>query len=54
MKLKHMPKYLKYFVLRAHAMGYVCAQSFSPVQPFVTPWTVASQAPLSLEFLRQE
>ena len=30
------------------------AQSFSHVQVFVTPWTVARQAPLSLEFSRQE
>ena len=27
---------------------------FSPVQLFVTPWTVACQAPLSLGFSRQE
>ena len=27
---------------------------FSPVQPFVTPWTVARQAPLSMGFSRQE
>ena len=26
----------------------------SRVQPFVTPWTVAPQAPLSMEFSRQE
>ena len=30
------------------------AQSLSPVQLFVTPWTVAHQAPLSMGFLRQE
>ena len=29
-------------------------QSLSPVQVFVTPWTVACQAPLSLGFSRQE
>ena len=33
---------------------YVCAQSLSRVQLFVTPWTVAHQAPLSMEFSRQE
>ena len=33
---------------------YVCAQSFSFVQPFGTPWTVACQAPLSMTFSRQE
>ena len=32
----------------------VCAQSLSHVQLFVTPWTLASQASLSLEFSRQE
>ena len=31
---------------RAHALGRV--------QLFVTPWTVARQAPLSMEFSRQE
>ena len=32
----------------------VRAQSFSLVQLFVTPWTIACQAPLSLGFPRQE
>ena len=32
----------------------VCAQSLSSVQFFVTPWTASSQAPLSMEFSRQE
>ena len=32
----------------------ICAQSLSRVQRFVTPWTVACQAPLSMEFSRQE
>ena len=31
-----------------------CAQLLSFVQLFVTPWTVAHQAPLSMEFFRQE
>ena len=30
------------------------AQSFSHVRLFATPWTSASQAPLSMEFSRQE
>jgi len=30
------------------------AQSLSSVQLFVTPWTVAHQAPLSMKFSRQE
>ena len=35
---------------------YLCAhaQFFSHVWLFVTPWTVACQAPLSMEFFRQE
>ena len=32
----------------------VCSQLLSRVQLFANPWTVASQAPLSLEFSRQE
>ena len=31
-----------------------CGQSLSPVWFFVTPWTVARQAPLSMGFSRQE
>ena len=29
-------------------------KSISRVRPFVTPWTVAHQAPQSMEFSRQE
>ena len=32
----------------------MCAQSLSHVQLFVTLWTTACQAPVSLEFSRQE
>ena len=32
----------------------VCAQSLSRVQLFLTPWTVARQAPLSVQFPNQE
>ena len=32
----------------------VKVKSFSRVRLFVTPWTVAHQAPLSMEFSRQE
>ena len=32
----------------------MCAQSFNHVQLFVTPLTVAHQAPLSMGFSRQE
>ena len=31
-----------------------CAQSFSHVRLFSAPWNVACQAPLSIEFSRQE
>ena len=30
------------------------SESFYPIRLFVTPWTVAHQAPLSMEFSRQE
>ena len=36
------------------ALPSVHAQSLSHVQLFVTSWTVASQGPLSMAFLRQE
>ena len=32
----------------------VCAKSLSRVRLFVTPWTAAHQAPLSMGFSRQE
>ena len=32
----------------------VCAQSVRHARLFATPWTVAHQAPLSMEFSRQE
>ena len=32
----------------------LCAKSLSCVRLFVTPWTVACQAPLSMGFSRQE
>ena len=32
----------------------MCAQSLSRVLLFVTLWTIACQAPLSMEFSRQE
>ena len=31
----------------------VCAQLLSPVQFFATPWNVAHQSPLSMEFSKQ-
>ena len=32
----------------------VCAQSLNHVRPFAASWTMASQAPLSLEFSKQD
>ena len=41
-------------MLREQIFFYVCMlQSFSRIQLFETPWTVAHQAPLSMEFSRQ-
>ena len=37
---------------RDHSLAVEC-QSFSHVQLFETPWSVAHQAPLSMEFFRQ-
>ena len=51
-----MPE-LGLYIYRASLVGIremcVC-QSFSGVRLFATPWTVADQAPLSMEFSRQE
>ena len=41
-------------VLLGHKLRGVRAQLLSQVQIFVTPWTIACQAPLSVEFPRQE
>ena len=40
--------------LLQHHVWHVCIQLLSPVQLFVTPWTVAHQAPLSMGFSRRE
>ena len=40
--------------IRANVLEGMCAQSLSCVQHFMTPWTVAYQAPLSMGFSRQE
>ena len=48
--------HLNFFFLRfGHIALYVsCACTFSHIQLFATPWTVAHQAPLSVGFSRQE
>ena len=33
---------------------YMCSQPLSHVQLFATPWTIACQTPLFVEFSRQE
>ena len=55
----HLPFPLKlHLVLWDSLLVLMCervhAQSLSHVQPFVTPWTVACQVPLSIGFPRQE
>ena len=43
--------------IETHTLPYVkqmCAQLLTHVRLFATPWTVARQAPLSMEFSRQE
>ena len=41
-------------IRKLNQLPYPCAQSPSRVQLFVTPWTVACQAPLFIDFSRQE
>ena len=41
-------------VIRLLAHVYVCVCILCPVRLFVTPWTIAHQAPLSMGFPRQE
>ena len=41
-------------IRKLNQLPYPCAQSPSRVQLFVTPWTVACQAPLFLGFSRKE
>ena len=38
----------------ASDLNYLCAQLLSRIQLFVTPWTVACRAPLSMGFPRHE
>ena len=45
------------YLLRAEGVCVcvcVCVHVLSCVQPFAGPWTIAHQAPLSMEFSRQE
>ena len=40
--------------MRAQSLQFSSVQLLSRIQLFVTPWTVARQAPLFMEFSRQE
>ena len=40
--------------LNLRCPSYICLFVLSHVRLFATPWTVALQAPLSIEFPRQE
>ena len=42
------------FESQLYHLQAVCAQSLSRARLFATPWTIAHQAPLSMEFSRQE
>jgi len=41
-----------YVCVRMHTYVLCCAQTLSHVQLFTTPWTVACQAPQSMEILQ--
>ena len=45
---------LEIIILSRVSQPCMCAQSFSCVRLFATPWTVACQPPLSTGFSRQE
>ena len=47
---------IKYWQWRKYMETYkkLCAKSLSRVRLFSTPWIVAPQAPVSVEFARQE
>ena len=51
--LSHHHKVKKNYKLKHHKLGWVLS-NFSRVQLFVTPWTVARQAPVTVGFSRQE
>ena len=49
-----MSVHTKHMTLPNNINVCVCPQSPSHIQLFMTPWTVARQAPLSMGFPRQE
>ena len=50
----HFQHYAKHLCLEGFSTSQMCAELLSHVQYFATPWTVTCQAPLSVEFSRQE
>ena len=46
--------YMRKLIYKNGAQHIVCAQRLSRVWLFVNPWTIAHQAPLSVEFSRLE
>ena len=48
------PRFLSRFLLHSASVCKVKVKSLSRVRLFMTPWTVAYQAPLSMGFSRQE
>ena len=54
MGVRPAPRLLSLLTPLEVSPGYVCAQSLSCVQLLATSWTAAHQAPLSMEFPRQE
>ena len=49
-----LPLFVSTEIINVCAVLCVCAQLFSHVRLFVAPWVVAQQAPLPMEFSRQE
>ena len=52
--LRLIIEFLKSSVFLRQVFYYLSSQLLIHVQLFVTPWTVAQQAPLSMEFPRKE
>ena len=52
--LAKMPHLVTWACPYPHKLVLLCAQPLSYVQLFVTPWTIAHKAPLSIGFSRQE
>ena len=53
-KNNHYDILVAFWIAHIGSSACICAHLLSPVQLFATPWTIARQAPLSMEFSRQE